>query len=550
MDQAMTRVSGNGGAGGLQLKALIAAVAALLLLLLSASPALAQKRIALFLGNAAYQTVAKLPNPLKDATAMAALFKDAGFDQVILRQDLGGLEFKRALREFTTAAHDADVAIVYYAGHGIQVRDVNYMLPIDAKLANEIDIQDEAVSLERILAGLESVKRLRLVIIDACRENPFASRMKVADASRSIGRGLARIEPENNTLVAYAAKSGQIAQDGQGDHSPFTAALIKYLTVPGLDIRLSLGRVRDEVLKNTANRQEPFVYGSLGGDSIALVSGNEQASREAPGGVKADYQSAERIGTRRAWDAFLAAHEQGLYADLARAQLAKLIEAESGAIESTGSARPQASAPASVPPTTPAKQSGPSRDRAGNALDPRAAAETALMARLLPGLSPATPETATSPRIPANTPEQLLSAITELRRLGCPATQEDRKLGDAISQAITRYLSETGRSREDITVVERLIAEFRACRANCAQDNRQKSCTTSAEPGSPKKKASPRSPTLPSLRRRQAKSAREVPIRLPARPAAQQTSTGGAAFQAAPRGEIAPTPLPRASSQF
>jgi hypothetical protein len=510
----------------------IVAVAALLVLALSTAPALAYKRVALVIGNSSYQTVAKLPNPLRDATAMAALFRDAGFDQVTLRQDLGVVEFKRALREFTTAAQDADVAIVYYAGHGIQVRDVNFMLPIDAKLANEVDVQDEAVTLDRILAGLESAKRLRLVIVDACRENPFAGRMKVAEASRSVGRGLARVEPENNTLVAYAAKSGQIAQDGQGDHSPFTAALIKYLTVPGLDIRLSFGRVRDEVLKNTANRQEPFVYGSLGGDAIALVSGNEQAPREAPaGGVKADYQSAERIGTRRAWDAFLAAYEQGLYADLARAQLAKLIEAESRAVDTTANVRPQAVAPAPVAPTTPARQAGPSRDRAGNASDARSAAETALMARLLPSLSPAAPgNTTTREGNPANNPEQLLSAITELRRLGCPASQEDRKLGDAISQAITRYLSETGRSREDINVVERLIADFRACRT-----------TARADWGAPTKKSAPRRSESKVGVRRQAKATRQAPIRPDARPT-PQTSPGGTAPQpAAPR----PTPFPR-----
>jgi uncharacterized caspase-like protein len=134
--------------------ALFAVVGALLLMPLTTSAAWAQKRVALVIGNGSYQTVAKLPNPIKDATAIAEMFKKAGFDWVKTRQDLGNLDFKRALREFMDAASDADVAVVYYAGHGIQVRDMNYMIPVDAKLATEIDAEDEAVSLDRLVTAL------------------------------------------------------------------------------------------------------------------------------------------------------------------------------------------------------------------------------------------------------------------------------------------------------------------------------------------------------------------------------------------------------------
>src|SRR4029453_129672 len=144
------------------------------------------------------QNVAKLANPVKDATAIAQMFKDAGFNLVTIRQDLGGLDFKRALGDFSGATQDADVAVVYFAGHGFQVGDMNYLIPVDARLAPEIDVQDEAVSLDRILMTVHPPKGLRLVILDACRENPFLSRMKVSSAARSVGRGLARVEPENN----------------------------------------------------------------------------------------------------------------------------------------------------------------------------------------------------------------------------------------------------------------------------------------------------------------------------------------------------------------
>jgi hypothetical protein len=174
---------------------------------------------------------------------------------------------------------------------------------------------------------------LRLVILDACRDNPFAPNMARTLASRSIGRGLARIEPpSSDTLIAYAAKAGSIAADGTGFNSPFTAALLKNIATPGLDIRLSLGRVRDEVLIKTDRRQEPFVYGALGGSTVTLVSltsdpKNEGANslNDADAQAARDYELAAKLGTSEAWTSFLAKHPSGFYADLARGQRAKLI---------------------------------------------------------------------------------------------------------------------------------------------------------------------------------------------------------------------------------
>ena len=339
----------------------VAAVWGLLAQLLSAGPALAEKRVALVIGNGAYQNVAKLSNPLKDANAIAALLQKAGFDWVKVRQDLGNLEFKRALREFMDAAQDADIAVVYYAGHGIQVRDMNYMIPVDAKLATEIDAEDEAVSLDRIVAALEPAKRLRLVILDACRDNPFARTMKRRVATRAVNGGLAKMEPTlGDTLVAYAAKAGSTADDGDADNSPFAAALLKHLAVPGLDIRLAFGRVRDEVLKATGNKQEPFVYGSLGGEAISLIPAPAQPKVQALSDVRGDYELVERIGTKKAWEAFLSSHKDGLYADLARAQLAKLLQAEPPqAGQRGGSQNPTLAA---VEPAAPPKPSGPSSE--------------------------------------------------------------------------------------------------------------------------------------------------------------------------------------------
>src|SRR3982074_2079266 len=169
---------------------------------------------------------------------------------------------RRALRDFADRARDADIAVVYYAGHGMEVDGTNYLIPVDAKLERDTDVYDEAFSLERVLLAVEPAKQLRLVILDACRDNPFAKNMKKTLASRAIGRGLAKVEPTSpNTLIAYSAKAGSTALDGDTTNSPFTLALAKHLTTPGLDVRRAFGFVRDDVLKNTGNRQEPFVYG-------------------------------------------------------------------------------------------------------------------------------------------------------------------------------------------------------------------------------------------------------------------------------------------------
>ena len=298
------------------------------LLCLSASPALADKRVALIIGVSKYQQVPRLTNPARDADAVATLFKQAGFDVINNQRDLGIVALRRAIREFSDTARDADISVVYYAGHGIEVDGTNYLVPADAKLSSDFDIEDETISLDRVLKALDGTKRLRLVILDACRDNPFANTMKRSVASRAIGRGLAKIEPTmSDTLVAFAAKAGAVASDGDGNNSPFASALVKYIAEPGLDLRIAFGRVRDDVLKSTGNRQEPFVYGSLGGQNMSLVPAvAKPVDPEAE--ARVDYELAAQVGTREAWDSFLASHPTGLYANLARAQNSKLAAAQ------------------------------------------------------------------------------------------------------------------------------------------------------------------------------------------------------------------------------
>jgi len=293
-----------------------------------ASPATAQKRVALVIGISKYQQVPRLANPTRDAEAMFLLLKKAGFDVVDSQRDLGISELRRAIREFAEASRDADISVIFYAGHGIEVDGMNYLVPADAKLLSDFDVEDETVSLDRILRALDPAKLLKLVILDACRDNPFVKKMKRSIASRSIGRGLAQIEPTMpNTLIAFAAKAGAVANDGDAQNSPFAVALLKHIAEPGLDLRLAFGRVRDDVLKSTGNRQEPFVYGSLGGETVALVPQLKRPP-DPEAEARVDYELAAQVGTKEAWDSFLVRHPTGFLADLARGQNAKLAAAQ------------------------------------------------------------------------------------------------------------------------------------------------------------------------------------------------------------------------------
>src|SRR5262249_2304063 len=166
--------------------------------------------------------------------------------------------------EFSTTTQDSDIAVVFFAGHGMEVDGSNYLLPTDAKLEREFDVEDETVTLDRILRAVEPARRLRVVILDACRINPYLRAMQRTSTTRETGRRPPRTgPPASDMLVAFAAKAGSVAQDGDGENSPFTASLVHNITVPGLDIGLALRRVRDEVMKKTGGRQEPFIYGSL-----------------------------------------------------------------------------------------------------------------------------------------------------------------------------------------------------------------------------------------------------------------------------------------------
>jgi len=232
----------------------------------------AHKRMALVIGNGSYQFAPPLANTIKDAEAVARAFERLGFSKVVLRRDADQSQLSQALADFSESSADADIAVAYFAGHGIEVDGESYLLPVATEISHVNRVRFETQPLSSIVSSVAGAKTLGLVIVDACRDNPFRSRMKGIENTRSASsRGLALVEPLGNTLVAYAAKHGTLARDGDSQaHSPFTKALLDYLERPDIELRLLFGKVRDAVLDATARQQEPHLYGSLGGKEIFL----------------------------------------------------------------------------------------------------------------------------------------------------------------------------------------------------------------------------------------------------------------------------------------
>jgi Caspase domain len=236
-----------------------------------ASPASAQTKVALVIGNGAYQNVPALANPPHDGTDIATAFQRLGYS-VRLVTDANYDDMRRAIRDFTPKASDAEIAVVFFAGHGMEVGGENWLIPVDAELTSDLATEQEAVSLRTVMLMVSTASKLGLVVLDACRNNPFLAKMKRMVTARAVTRGLSAVEPANNVLVAYAAKDGTTAADGRGRNSPFTTALLRHLETPGLEVTFLFRNVRDDVMAATRSEQQPFTYGSLSKEAIYLAS--------------------------------------------------------------------------------------------------------------------------------------------------------------------------------------------------------------------------------------------------------------------------------------
>ncbi|NVO56901.1 caspase family protein [Rhodobacteraceae bacterium B1Z28] len=227
------------------------------------------KRVALVIGNARYEHVSNIPNSANDANDIAAALERIGFE-VTAKKNLDYREMRLTLRDFSEEMADAEMALVYFAGHGIEIDNTNYLIPTNAELRSDKDVEFEAIRLESVLNAVSTAKGLKLVIVDACRNNPFVTDMVRTTATRSIGQGLGRIDP-SGVLVGYSARGGTLALDGDSRNSPYAEAFLEHIEVPGLELGKMFRKVRDTVYELTDGYQEPFTYGSLPGHDIFLV---------------------------------------------------------------------------------------------------------------------------------------------------------------------------------------------------------------------------------------------------------------------------------------
>jgi len=292
-------------------------------------------RVALVIGNAAYRNTQVLPNPGNDAEDVGRILEGMGFAVTVAR-DLDRAAMNRAIRDFGERAQGASVALLFYAGHGMQlprgVSGENFLVPIDARLADIRDVDEEAIALSRVLERLDGAVS-RIIILDACRDNPLAAQMRGQTATRSAGRGLARVEnADPGTLLVYSTDPGSVALDGAGRNSPFASALVEHMATPALDVRLMLTRVRASVLNQTQGRQRPWSTDGLV-QEVLLRPTEPTRTLPAPGLLDplaaelAFWDSVKDSTDARELEAYVEAFPQGRFVALARTRIERIRSA-------------------------------------------------------------------------------------------------------------------------------------------------------------------------------------------------------------------------------
>lgn len=317
-----------------------------LLLILSCGAAHAERRVALVIGNSAYVHAAALHNPKNDALGMSEKLEDLGFEVVRgVDLDLGAM--RGTIRDFVGKLEGADMALFFYAGHGLQVGGENYLAPVDARLRSYLDLDFEAVPVNLVLTAMERAAKVNLVFLDACRDNPLAETLarSMGTRSGSVGRGLAKVGSGVGSLVSFATQPGNVALDGAGDNSPFTTALLKHLGTPGQDITRDLVLVRRDVLQQTGGKQVPWDNSSLTGEVIlkaapVVVTPPEPAGPDPR--VELTYWETIKGGSSAAYfETYLKRFPDGQFADLARLRLEDLKAAETAAREEKARPAPE-----------------------------------------------------------------------------------------------------------------------------------------------------------------------------------------------------------------
>lgn len=419
-------------------------------LTVTAAAAAEDKRVALVIGNSAYKHTTPLRNPVNDAGDVADALKRLGFD-VIQGMDLDHAGMRRTIRAFTDRIEGADVALFYYAGHGVQVDDKNYLAPISASLARESDLDFETVPLNLVLRQMEREERTNLVFLDACRDNPLAAKLARSMRTRSgaVGRGLARVESGIGTMIAYATAPGSVALDGTGRNSPYTKALLQHIERPGVGIHDLMISVRQDVRAATKGKQVTWEHSSLTGNFVFKPKPQKIAAAppvkappvtpkslglsdlEGKKVVATAYQATVAVGTCGAYRAFESQHRGTFYARLAEEWLR------------TNCTKPARKVVVEPKPTVEAKAPPPATDvkplaaqSAPPASDPLKGTDEApsVVAALAPAATAAQP----APEIPTGS-ALILALQKELDRLGCAPGSIDGKWGGRSRTALKRF---------------------------------------------------------------------------------------------------------------
>src|SRR4030095_3796106 len=320
----------------MKMRFLIAALSAASLLISASTDAFADKRVAFVVGNGAYKNVPALPNPAVDAKSMAKLIRNVGFD-VVEGSNLSRDKMTEKLLDFGKKAEGADVALFFYAGHGIAVNGANYLLPVDAALKSEMDVKlGAAINVDTTLEQTMGDAKVKLVFLDACRDNPFAAKIRSAKATRSVNvqTGLAEMKSGEGTLLAFATGPGQTALDGEaGTNSPFTRALLANIAQPGVEIQQAMTKVRAQVNEETSKGQLPWGHTNLIGSvylNPAKAPGAVASATPAAGASKASdvelefWRSIKDSNKPEELNAYLSNYPNGQFRSLALSRIASL----------------------------------------------------------------------------------------------------------------------------------------------------------------------------------------------------------------------------------
>lgn len=322
----------------MRLKRLFLTIAAAAAFAASTAEAAPERRVALVIGNSAYVNAPPLANPRNDATEVGGALRRLGF-QVIDGYDLNNTDMQRRVQEFAREVETADVALLFYAGHGLQVAGENYLVPVDAALKRQADLDFEAVKVDRIVKQMDVVSGPKILILDSCRDNPLATQLarSLGGKSRGLtGSGMSEMKTgvATGTLIAFATAPGSVAMDGDGRNSPFTTALLHHIETPGVDVDLMMKRVRGEVAGATRDQQQPWTNSSLNAEFyLKPVNGTPAAAGSAPAPVAVaalpndrgsaqfeieSWKSAQALNTVEGYQQYLSSYPNGQFAGFAR----------------------------------------------------------------------------------------------------------------------------------------------------------------------------------------------------------------------------------------